>query len=327
MPTSSRGSAQLRNGYQAPANRHPVNCSWMKPETRSFYEQAVQRVIEQIAGNLDEALDLDTLAAGACLSPFHFHRVFRGMVGETPLELIRRLRMERAAWRLIESGRRITEIAFDAGYETHEAFTRAFRTCNSTSPSGFRHRKHPRIELAATCGVHFNAGASVPAFIPRDSGGQAMHVEIDQMPELRIGTVHHVGPYNQIPQAFGRIGSIAGPAGLFQKPGAAMIAIFHDDPDTTPQDQLRSDAGIVVPDQVPLPEGLVEQRMLAGRYSRAVHVGPYEPLPDAWARFMGEWLPASGHRIGAGASYEIYRNDPTKVPKEELRTDMYIPIA
>jgi hypothetical protein len=42
----------------------------MRPETRSFYEQAVQRAIEHIAGNLDAALDLGTLAAGACLSPF-----------------------------------------------------------------------------------------------------------------------------------------------------------------------------------------------------------------------------------------------------------------
>ncbi len=299
----------------------------MKPETRSFYEQAVQRAVEQIARNLDEALDLETLARSACLSPFHFHRVFRGMTGETPLELIRRLRMERAAARLIESDGAITEIAFDAGYETHEAFTRAFRECFSTSPSGFRLRKHPRIELAATCGVHFDAGGYVPAFIPRDSGGQTMDVEIRQMPELRVGTVPHVGPYNQIPEAFGRLGAIAGPAGLFAQPDAAMIAIYHDDPDAVPQDQLKSEAAIAVPEEVPLPDGLVEQRLPGGRYARAVHVGPYEKLGDAWARFMGEWLPASGHRMGDGVSYEVYRNDPTKVPKQELRTEMYIPIA
>src|SRR6188474_34415 len=146
----------------------------MKPDTRSFYARAVQAAIEHIAMHLDDALELEALARVACLSPFRFHRVFRGMVGETPLELTRRLRLERAAWRLRDKERAVTEIAFDAGYETHEAFTRAFRSSYSTSPSGFRHRKHPRIELAATCSVHFNAGAVVPAFIPRDSGGQTM---------------------------------------------------------------------------------------------------------------------------------------------------------
>src|SRR5262245_35226231 len=165
----------------------------MKPQTRSFYAQAVQRTIAHIVSNLDEALDLETLAREACLSPFHFHRVFKGMVGETPLELIRRLRLERAAWCLRDHERAVTEIAFDAGYETHEAFTRAFRAAYSTSPSGFRLRKHPRIELAATCGVHYDAGGAVPPFIPRDSGGQAMDVEIKEMPELRVGTVRHIG--------------------------------------------------------------------------------------------------------------------------------------
>lgn len=302
----------------------------MKAETRSFYQQAVQRAIEHIAANLDHALDLETLARGACLSPFHFHRVFRGMVGETPLELIRRLRMERAAWTLIHGNGSITAIAFEAGYETHEAFTRAFRTCYSTSPSGFRKRKYPRIELATPCGVHFLADGRIPPFIPRDSGGRTMNVEIEEMPELRAFAVRHIGPYNQIPQAFERLGAIMGPMGVFQQPGAAMIAIYHDDPDTTPQDQLRSDAAIVVPPQVTmpegLPEGLIEQRIPAGRYARAAHIGPYEQLGDVWARFMGEWLPASGHRVGAGVSYEIYRNTPMTVPREELHTDIYVPI-
>lgn len=71
----------------------------MKSETRSFYHQAVRRTVERIIAGLDEALDLELLARAAALSPFHFHRVFRGMIGETPLELHRRLRLERAAHR------------------------------------------------------------------------------------------------------------------------------------------------------------------------------------------------------------------------------------
>lgn len=299
----------------------------MRPDTRSFYARAVQAAIDHIVAHLDDALDLETLSANACLSPFHFHRVFRGMVGETPLELARRLRIERAARQLLDSDRAVTEIAFDAGYETHEAFTRAFRACYSTSPSGFRERKHPQVEIAAPCGVHFIAGGEAPAFIPRDSGGRNMDVEIKEMPELRVGAVRHVGPYNQIPEAFERLGAIAGPAGLFQQPGAACLGIFHDDPESTPADALRSDAAIVVPDGVPMPGELTERRLPAGRYAHTLHVGPYEELGDVWVRFMGEWLPDSGHRMGDGVSYEIYLNDPTQVPKEELRTELYVPIA
>ena len=153
-----------------------------------------------------------------------------------------------------------------------------------------------------------------------------MDVDIRQMPELRVGAVRHVGPYNQIPTACERLGAIAGPAGLLRQAGP-MIAIYHDDPESTPQDQLRSDAALVVPEGVDLPDGLVEQRIAAGRYARTLHVGPYEQLGDAWARFLGEWIPASGNRIGEGVSYEIYLNTPEQVAKNELRTELYVPLA
>ena len=116
----------------------------MKPDTKSFYVAAVRRAIDRIVSSLDDALDLQSLAREAALSPFHFHRVFRGMVGETPLELHRRLRMERAADRLLGGGETVTAVAFDAGYETHEAFTRAFRrrvrmfACGVSSPWRWR---------------------------------------------------------------------------------------------------------------------------------------------------------------------------------------------
>lgn len=299
----------------------------MKPATHSFYADAVQRVIEHVASHLDEALALETLAAQACLSPFHFHRVFRGMVGETPVELCRRLRLERAAWRLLHTDRPVTVIAFDAGYETHEAFSRAFRASYAESPSAFRRRRGARIELATPCGVHFRDDGRVPPFIPRDSGGHTMRVDITSQPELRVGTVRHVGPYMQISEAFARLGDIAAPARLFEQPGAMMVALFHDDPDTTPADQLRSDAAVVVPNGVPLPQGLAEQKIPAGEYASTVHVGPYEQLGDTWARFMGEWLPASGRRLGPGVSYEVYHNTPMDTPKEQLRTEIRIPLA
>ncbi len=299
----------------------------MKDDTRTFYQQAVAHTLELIAAHLDQALDLETLARAAGLSPFHFHRVFRGMIGETPLDLARRLRLERAAQRLTDTDAPVTEIAFDAGYETHEAFTRAFRACYSTSPSGFRRRSFPRIELAATCGVHYRFNGSVAPFIARDTGGQHMQVEITLMPELRVGAVRHVGPYNQIPLAFERLGAIAAAAGLFER-AATLVAIYHDDPDATPQEQLRADAAITLPEQAPLPAGMAELRLPAGRYARAVHRGPYEQLGDTWARFMGEWLPASGHRMtDDGLSYEIYRNTPMQVPKDQLLTELYLPLA
>jgi AraC family transcriptional regulator len=154
-----------------------------------------------------------------------------------------------------------------------------------------------------------------------------MHIEITTMPAMRVAAIRHTGPYNQIGPTFGRLASIAGPAGLFQQPGAVAIGVYHDDPRTTPAEQLRSDAGVVVPAGVKVPAGLTEQHVPGGRYAHARHVGPYEGLPQAWELLMDKWLPSSGHAPGDGTSYEIYRNDMSTTPKDQLITDIYVSVA
>ena len=153
-----------------------------------------------------------------------------------------------------------------------------------------------------------------------------MNVEITSQPEVRTASLRHVGPYNLISEAFGRLGAIAGRAGLFG-PGTTMLAVYHDDPETTAAAELRSDAALTVPQGRPIPDGLKELVIPAGRYARTTHIGPYEKLPDTWGRLMGEWLPRSGQRLGAGASYELYRNNPMDTKPEDLITELYVSLA
>lgn len=299
----------------------------VKPGTRSHYASVVEQTIARIVAHLDEALDLEELARAVGVAPFHFHRLFRGMVGETPLALARRLRLERAAWRLAHGDQPVTTIAFDAGYESHEAFTRAFRASYDASPTLFRERRYPRVELAAKCGVHFHADGTVTPFVARESGGAFMDVVIRSLSARRLATVRHVGPYNQIPLAFERLGQLLGAsAPVLHAQGSEMMAIYHDDPEIVPAHELRSDAAVVVPEDFAMAGGLVEQRLQAGPYACTVHVGPYERLGDTWARLLGEWLPASGRRLRNEPSYEIYRNDPRTTPKAELRTELFLPL-
>lgn len=308
----------------------------MKPETRSFYEAAVQRAVERVVSGLDEALDLDALARACGLSAFHFHRIFRGMIGETPLELHRRLRMERAALSLRDDAdRSVTQIALEAGYDTHEAFTRAFRARYGCPPSEFRQGPlskgdscvRPRqLALRTPSGIHYESLLDDPPSRALVQRSQSMTVEIRTMPALRAATVRHVGAYNRISEAFARLGEQAGRAGLTCG-RSPMIAIYHDDPETTPEHELRSDAAIVVPEEALLPDTIGEHRLPAGRWACALHVGPYEHLGDAWARLMGQWLPASGERLGNGSSYELYVNHPGEAAQQDLRTELYVHLA
>jgi AraC family transcriptional regulator len=233
----------------------------------------------------------------------------------------------------------VTEIAFGAGYDSHEAFTRAFRAAYGCSPREFRaqRRSEPgagcarphQIEIAAASGLHFATlpdpgSIFFPALITKEG---AMNVEIKTMPPMRTATLRHIGPYNRISEAFARLGEIAGRSGLLRT-RPTMLAIYHDDPDSTPEAELRSDAAITILQGAPVPEGLVERQVAGGRYACAVHLGPYEQLGDAWARLMGRWLPESGQRIDDdGVSYEIYRNTPADVAPEKLVTELYVPLA
>jgi AraC family transcriptional regulator len=247
----------------------------VKTETRSFYETAVETTIARIADMLDEAIDLHALAKAAALSPFHFHRIFRGMVGETPLEMHRRLRLERAAVQLAETEAPVTTIAFDAGWETHEAFTRTFKQAYGESPSAYRAtaaaartacEKPPQIELASAAGIHFRNRTL------RFIQGGTMNVTIEDRPALRVATVPHTGPYDRISEAFARLGELAGRSGLFT--GAPeMLAIYYDDPDATPASELHSDAGLTIGSDVAVPGGLVEKRLPGGRYAKLTHIG------------------------------------------------------
>lgn len=145
-----------------------------------------------------------------------------------------------------------------------------------------------------------------------------MDVTIVDQPELRIAGIRHIGPYQQIGKAFARLG------GLFKAPppGSQMIALYHDDPDVTAPDQLRSEAALTLPAGSHASDGLVEQRVPAGRYAKTVHQGSYDGLAAAWNALKHDWLPKSGYR--GTTSYEIYLNNPMTTKPEELLTEIYL---
>lgn len=300
----------------------------MRPHRPSPYEQAIRDAIRAVASNLDEPPHLAHLAASAALSPLYFHRIFTGMVGETPLELHRRLRIERAATELTATDMPITRIAFVAGYGSHEAFTRAFRDALGVSPREWRHRgvdvtvaeRSGRVFIDPALVVH------IPVQLLKQGVG-TMDVQITETAPLRVAATTHVGPYDTIGEAFGRVGECAGRAGLFAHPGARMIAIYHDDPESTPADQLRSAAAVIVPDGVAIPDGLHELVLPGGAYARTTHVGPYSGLGAAWAEVMGQWLPRSGRSVRDGDCYEMHLNSPMDTPPDQLRTELFVALV
>jgi AraC family transcriptional regulator len=291
----------------------------MKTSTAADYHERILRTLAHIQADLDDALELDGLARVACFSPYHFHRVFRGLVGEPVQEHVRRLRLERAAQRLKLQDEAVTSVALDAGYESHEAFTRAFHTMFGMSPSQFRaaHEGAPD----SPSGVHYDDASG---YHPPDYGAPPP-VEIKTLGPQRVVFLRHTGPYDQVGATWGKLAAWAGARGLFG-PGTRFIGVSYDDPQITPPEKLRYDAAITVSRPVQ-PEGEFGVMEIAGGdYATLMHKGPYETLERAYQMLLGAWLPQSGRELRDAPCFEVYLNSPQNTRPEELLTVIHAPV-
>jgi AraC family transcriptional regulator len=296
----------------------------MQRTTFEDYSQRMLRVLVLIQRNLDEPLSLADLAAEANFSPYHFHRVFRGMVGESLQAHIRRLRLERAAGQLGRGEESILRIALKAGYESHESFGRAFKTMTGMPPSAYREGRRPDADDPAR--VRRIEPNRQIVFTPLDRGESDMNIDIVTLEPQRVAFVRHVGPYDQCGAAWSKLCSNLGRLGLM---GGKMtfIGLSHDDPDVTPADKIRYDACAVVGDGFE-PVGEVGVQVIeGGRYAVTVHRGPYDTLNETYAALCGEWLPNSGHDVRDCPSFEVYLNDQQTTRPEDLLTRINLPLA
>ena len=291
----------------------------MKTSTARDYHERILRTLAHIQAHLDDALELDELARVACFSPYHFHRIFRGLVGEPVQEHVRRLRLERAAQRLKLQDEAVTGVALDAGYESHEAFTRAFHPMFGMSPSQFRaaHQDAPD----SPSGVHYDDASG---YHPPDYGAPPA-VEIKTLPPQRVVYLRHTGPYDQVGATWGKLSAWAGRRGLFG-PATRMLGVSYDDPQITPPEKLRYDAALTV-DRPVQPEGEFGVMELAGgEYATLLHKGPYETIGRSYQALVGGWLPQSGRELRDAPCFEVYLNSPQNTRPEELLTLIHAPV-
>lgn len=271
----------------------------------------IQRAKRLIESDLGKTHALDDLAKAAYASPFHFHRVFRGLTGETVQEYSRRLRLERAAMVLKERDDGILAIALDSGYESHEAFTRAFKKHFSVTPSDYRAAAKP-VQQASE----------------QKERSVSMDITIQTRERSRIACVRHVGPYTEAAEAWKALMKWGWTKMLFGKP--KTFGLCFDDPDVTPPDKLRYEACMEVGPKTST-KGPVEIRDLeAGTYAVTVHRGPYDSFSETYAllcaALVTERLDGATWELAAPPSLEVYLNDPRSTAPADLKTEIWLPV-
>jgi AraC family transcriptional regulator len=280
-----------------------------KQQTQESYQARLDRVVDHIYAHLDEDIRPEGLAEIACLSPYHWHRIYVAMRGETISGTLRRLRLLRAADRLANSDLPIGTIAERASYSGANSFARAFREAYGKTPADYR-----------ATGSHAAFKAAAEA---EDRAG--FPVAVETLPATRCASVAHRGTYLQIDQAMGRLFAALA-AQKIMAPDQAMRALFFDDPDLTPVDALSSRACSPVAQDVPFAPPLEETVLRGGLYARLRYRGPYADMKGAYRWLLGVWLPQSGYEPDDDPIFEAYLNSPQHVAPTDLETDIHLPL-
>ncbi len=271
---------------------HPRHIPWV---------ERMLRTLDHIHAHLDADVNPAELARLAGFSPHHFHRVFRGMVGESVMGYVRRLRLERAALRLKHGEASVSAVAIDAGYGSHEAFTRAFRDRFGVVPSAFRDTDI----------------ASEPP------------VRLQREPARQLLAARHIGAYEGVGAAWETLIGVAGRLGWLATPPITM-GLVYDDPDITDAAQCRYEAAIVVPDGQPAvvpewaPPTMIVRTLPAGTWACLVHVGGYDSIQSTYDALLGQALPRRGIELADEPTVEVTLDDPRTTPPDRLRTDIRV---
>jgi AraC family transcriptional regulator len=298
----------------------------MRAGTLQDYKRRMLRVLVHIQQRLDEGLSLEELAALACFSPFHFHRIFKGMVGESVKGYVRRLRLERAASQLKLGSRPVTQVALEAGYESPEAFARSFRAAFGISPSRFRAIRRRTPKPAAPSGLHYTRQAPARHFRASPTPTKGMKVEIKRLEPMRVAFRRHVGPYSKVGATWDRFLPFMGKEGRLSG-DSLILGICHDDPEVTPPARIRYDACLSVDDTFVAEGDIGVQVIAGGDYAVTTHCGPYARLGRTYAALLGQWLPRSGRELRSAPCFEVYLNDPHGTEPADLLTDIYAPLV
>lgn len=280
--------------------------------TQRSYGHRIEKVVAHLGERLDQPLTLEALAAVGHFSPYHFHRIYRGLMGETVADTLRRMRLHRAAVELLHGAQTLAAIARKCGYGSTAAFNRAFAQAYGCPPGEFRRRRGADAILAPR-----------PMQDPFEDA-HMYQVDIAQRAPVTVAALRHTGPYHDIGTAFERLGAWAGGRGIADN---RSFGVYYDDPESKPAEALASDACIEIPDAFALENGGPQRLTIAGgRYAVLIHTGPYAELERPYRWLYSEWLPNSGEEAADAPVVEEYLNDPRALPPSQWRTAICMPL-
>jgi AraC family transcriptional regulator len=294
--------------------------------TRASYLQRINRAIDHIASRLAEPLRLEDVARTALLSPFHFHRVFQVLVGETLSEYVKRLRLDRALFMMAHTPRAsLTKVALDCGFSSSSDFSRCFKQRFGVPPSAFdiqQWRNTHRTELEELV-QEFVERLHVE-HLPARRNPDCFKVKIRQLPARTVAYIRVRDPYHgdAVVQAITRLIAWAELHGLAD---SQWLGYQWENPEIVSLEACQYYVAVEANNFTP--EGEIGKFTFPAMQVAEVEIrGGIDLELRALQWLYGSWLPRSGYVPDDQPAFEAWIGRPLAHGVEHFELHVHLPI-
>lgn len=274
--------------------------------------QRLDRVMEYIRNHYADKLSLEKLAAVACFSKFHFHRVFKTLNGETVNNCIRRIRLDESIRKLRQDvDLSISEIAYSCGFSTSQNFSRAFKAHFGVTPASVRKEGNGQFEVE----------------IQEREDATPLRVEVKDLPACRVAYIRCIGPHQSEyhTQALYRLFRWAVEKTL-RKPPPFAIALSWGDTRVIPPDEHILDLCLIVPEGIEGEGDFQIQWLPEGKFAVFHGEIPASEMQVVEWRIIDEWLPSSGYQLDLKPTLFKMYNNPYANPRKLVIVDICLAV-
>jgi AraC family transcriptional regulator len=292
------------------------------------YVDRVNRAVDHVTRNLDQPLRLEVVAKAACFSSYHFHRIFRALMGETLAAFVKRVRLERSIYLLSHrNGASLTAIALACGFSSSSDFSRSFRAQYGAAPSRFdieqfRLSGRKALEIASTPPGERNKLDRLPA--GKNPDGFA--VNLRNIPARRVAYIRVHRPYegDGVVQAVKQLLAWAEGRGLADR---QWLGYQWEDPEIVPLDKCRYDVGVEVPAGTNA-DGEVSINTFAACLIAEINIaGSIKVELRALDWLYRTWLPSSGYAPAHQPGFEAWNGRPFAHGMEYFELRVQLPVV